>query len=142
MIKRTLHFLWGKKFAFLIFALLLILLPNTIGRGFQIRTTTVVTEMEIQRHADKIKVTAKCFKPSNDSEKENYQTLTFQGTNIREMLADVSLAHCDKITFSDEQPDMEILHELYHYRDLRGNTKVNEDKSIGELLKSQRYHYQ
>ena len=78
----------------------------------------------------------------NDSEKENYQTLTFQGTDIRKMLADVSLAHCDKITFPDEQPDMEILHDLYHYRDLRGNTKVNEDKSIGELLKNQHYHYQ
>ena len=141
MIKRTLHFLWGKKFAFLIFALLLILLPNTIGRGFQIRSTTVITEMEIQRYAHEINVTAKCFKPSNDSEKENYQTLTFQGTDIRAILADVSLAHCDKITFPGD-PDMEILHELYHYRDLRGNTKVNDDKSIGELLKNQHYHYQ
>ena len=77
----------------------------------------------------------------NDSEKENYQTLTFQGTDIRAILADVSLAHCDKITFPGD-PDMEILHELYHYRDLRGNTKVNDDKSIGELLKNQHYHYQ
>lgn len=141
MIKRTLHFLWGKKFFILMFALLLILLPNTIGRDFQIRTTTVLTEMTIERSKDEIKVTAQCFKPSNDSQKESYQTITFQGTDIRAMLADVSLAHCDKITFPNE-PDMEILHALYHYRDLRGNTKVNEDKSIGELLKSQNYHYQ
>lgn len=133
MIKRTLHYLWGKKFFFLLFALLVILLPNAINRDLQIRTATVLTEMTIERNGDEITITAEKFKPGEQG--ENAETVTFQGTNVREMLADVSLAHCKKITFPDE-PDLVILHELYHFQDLRGNTPVNDGATIGEILKS------
>ena len=137
MIKRTLNYLWGKKFFILLFALLIILLPNAIGRDLQIRTATVITEMKIERTGENIKVTAQKFKPSNKSENSASETVTFEGTDIREMLADVSLAHCKKIEFTN-QPDLDILHDLYHFRDLRGNTPVNGQSTIGEILKS---HY-
>ena len=140
MIKRTLHFLWCKKFFLLFLALAVILLPNTIGRDFQVRTTTVITEMTIEKQDDNITITAKKFKPASGSESTNYETVTYEGTDVREMLADVSLAHCTEIKFNGET-DVDILHELYHYQDLRGNTKVN-DTTIGELLRSQNYHYQ
>lgn len=138
MIKRTLHYLWGKKFIILLLALVLILLPNTIGHDLQVNTTTVLTTMEIERKADEIYITAQKFKPTTGSNSTQYETVTFQGTDIREMLADVSLAHCTAIKFSHE-PDLAILQALYHYQDLRGNTKVNESTTINELLKNQDY---
>lgn len=141
MIKRTLNYLWGKKFFILLFALLIILLPNAIGRDLQIRTATVITEMQIERTGENIKVTVQKFKPSNKSENSASETVTYEGTNIREMLSDVSLAHCQKIEFTGE-PDPDILHELYHFQDLRGNTPVNGQATIGEILKSLDYHYQ
>ena len=141
MIKKTLHYLWGKKFFLLLFALIIILLPNTIGRDFQVRTTPIITEMQIERDNEVIKITAKKFKPAgNGSEKSSYETVTYEGTDVREMLSDISLAHCTEIKFTGT-PDLEILHELYHYQDLRGNTKVA-DSTIGKLLKNQNYHYQ
>lgn len=140
MIKRTLHFLWGKKFGILIFALAVILLPNTIGRDLQVRTTTVITQMTIERNGDEIKITAEKFKSPTDAESETKETIVFQGNDVRTMLADVSLGHCKKIEFKDE-PDLEILHELYHFQDLRGNTKVNDESTIGELLKNHYCYY-
>lgn len=140
MIKKTLHFLWGKKFGILIFALAIILLPNTIGRDLQVRTTTVITEMMIERDGENIKVTAQKFKAPTDEKSETQASITFKGTDIRTMLADVSLGHCKKIEFKAE-PDLEILHELYHFQDLRGNTKVNDGATIGELLKNHYCHY-
>ena len=135
MIQRTLHYLWGKKFAILILALVLILLPNAIGRNLQVNTTTVITSMTIEQTAGKIQITAEKFKPTAGSDSINFETVTYQGTNIRKMLADVSLAHCTKIQFAGE-PDLQILHALYHYQDLRGNTKVNGDATINQLLKN------
>ena len=135
MIKRTLHYLWGRKFVILLLALTVILLPNAIGHDLQVRTTTVITEMTIERTADEIIITAKKFKPSAGAESASDETITLQGTDVREILADVSLAHCRNIQFNGE-PDLEILHELYHYQDLRGNTPVNDESTVNELLKS------
>lgn len=136
MIQRTLHYLWGKKFVILLLALVLILLPNAISHDLQVNTTTVLTNMTIERNADEIKITAQKFKPTAGSESINFETVSYQGTDIRKMLADVSLAHCTNIEFKDE-PDLVILHDLYHYQDLRGNTKVNGTATINELLKNQ-----
>lgn len=141
MIQKTLHYLWGKKFFILILVLVLILLPNTIGHGMQVNQTTVITEMGIERTDDEIIVTAQKFKTKAGSNSINFETVSYRGTDIRAMLSDVSLAHCEKINFTDE-PDLQILHELYHYQDLRGNTKVNDEKTINELLKNQHYCYQ
>ncbi len=138
MIKRTLHYLWGKKFVFLLLALVLILLPNTIGHDLQVRTTTILSEITIQRTPDGIEITAQKFKPSAGSDSINFETVTYQGTDIRTMLNDVSLAHCTSIKFNGE-PDLAILHDLYHFRDLRGNTPVNDGATIGDLLKNQDY---
>lgn len=138
MIKHTLRYLWGKKFVILLLALVLILLPNTIGHDLQVRSTTVITEMTIERAGDEIQITAQKFKPSAGSDSINYETVTYQGTAVREMLADVSLAHCTAIKFNGD-PDLEILHDLYHYRDLRGNTKVNDTATINDLLKKLDY---
>lgn len=135
MIKRTLHYLWGRKFFILLLALTVILLPNAIGHDLQVRATTVITEMTIERTADEIIITAKKFKPSAGAESASDETITLQGTDVREILADVSLAHCQNIQFNGE-PDLEILHELYHYQDLRGNTPVNDENTVNELLKS------
>ncbi len=136
MIKRTLHYLWGKKFIIIFLTLALILLPNTIGHGLQVQNTTVITEMVIERNGqDEVQITAKKFKPTAGADSVSYETITYQGTNVREMLKDVSLAHCTKLEFSG-QPDLDILHDLYHYQDLRGNTKVNHNKTINELLKN------
>jgi len=140
MIKRTLHFLWGKKFGILLFALIVILLPNTIARDLQVRTTTVITEMTIELIDEEIKITAKKFKTPTETETETEETIVLQGSNVREMLADVSLGHCKLINFKDE-PNLEILHQLYHYQDLRGNTKVNGDATIGDLLKNHYCYY-
>lgn len=135
MIKRTLHYLWGKKFAFLILALILILLPNTIGHDMQVLTTDVITEMTITKTGDTIQVDAQKFKATAGEDKISYEAVTYTGTDIRSMLANTSLAHCNRIKFTDT-PDLEILHDLYHYQDLRGNTKVNDTNTINELLKT------
>ena len=135
MIKRTLHYLWGKKFVILLLALVLILLPDTISHNLQVRTTTVITEMTIQRTPDEIQITAQKFKPDAGSDSISYETVTYHGTDIRTMLADVSLAHCTNIKF-DGTPDLEVLHDLYHYQDLRANTKVNGTDTINALLKN------
>ena len=134
MIQRTLHYLWGKKFAILILALVLILLPNTIGHSLQIRTTTVITNMTIERTSNGILITAEKFKPTACENNISYETITYRGDNVRVMLADVSLAHCTSLNFVG-QPDLSILHDLYHFQDLRGNTPVNHDQTINELLK-------
>ncbi len=134
MIKRTLHYLWGKKFAILILALILILLPNTIGHGMQVRTTTVITALTIESSDETIYITAQKFKPTAGAESVSYETVSYQGTDIREMLNNTSLAHCTNIDFTGEI-DLSLLHDLYHYQDLRGNTTVNHDKTINELLK-------
>ena len=134
MIQRTLHYLWGKKFAILILTLVIILLPNTIGQSLQVRRNTVITEMTIEQVGDKIQITAQKFKPTAGSNSINYETITLNGTDIRTMLAQVSLAHCNHIQFVG-QPDLTILHDLYHYQDLRGNTKVNDSQTINQLLK-------
>ena len=135
MIKRTLHYLWGKKFFILILALVLILLPNTIGHEMQVLSTTVITQMTIERTGDEIQITAEKFKPTAGADSVSYETITMTGTDIRQMLADTSLAHCTNLQFKGE-PDLAILHTLYHYRDLRGNTKVNGNSTINELLKT------
>ncbi len=135
MINHTLHYLWGKKFIILILALVLILLPNTSGHGMQVRTTTVITEMVIERTGNEIQITAQKFKPTAGADSASYETVTYQGTNIRQMLSNVSLAHCTKIKFTSE-PDLAILHDLYHYQDLRGNTLINDAATINELLKN------
>lgn len=135
MIKRTLHYLWGKKFAILILALILILLPNTIGHSMQVLSTTVITQMTIEQTGDEIHLTAEKFKPTAGAESINYETIEYVGTDIREMLADTSLAHCTNLQFNGA-PNLKILHDLYHYQDLRGNTKVNGDKTMNELLKN------
>lgn len=141
MIQRTLHYLWGKKFAILILALVLILLPNTIGHGLQIRTTTVITNMTIERTANGVLITAEKFKPTAGENNISYETITYQGNDVRVMLADVSLAHCTSLNFVG-QPDLAILHDLYHFQDLRGNTLVNHGQTINELLKQadENYH--
>ncbi|MCM1404056.1 MAG: hypothetical protein NC133_00905 [Prevotella sp.] len=136
MIKHTLHYLWGKKFFILLLALVLILLPNTIGHDLQVRSTTVITAMTIERTGDEIQITAQKFKPSAGSDSLESETVTYQGTKVREMLDAVSLAHCTAIYFNGE-PDLTILHDLYHYRDLRGNTTVNDSATMNELLKNQ-----
>lgn len=135
MIKRTLHHLWSKKFAILILALILILLPNTIGHGMQVCTTTVITEMTIERNGNQIQITAQKFQPTAGSEQITYETVVYQGTDLQQMLAQVSLAHCTKIEFTG-QLDLELLHQLNHFQNLRGNTKVNGDKTINELLRN------
>ena len=135
MIKKTLHYLWGKKFVILLLALVLILLPNTIAHDMQVLSTTVITEMTIERIGDEIQITAQKFKPEAGADNISYETVTFTGTKIRDMLATTSLAHCTKITFSNK-PDLAILHDLYHYQDLRGNTKVNNKHTINELLQN------
>jgi len=134
VIKRTLHYLWGKKFVILILALALILLPNTIGHDLQVRTTTVITAMTIERTGGEIQITAKKFKPDAGADSESTEKVTYRGTDITAMLKDVSLAHCTNIDFVAE-PDLTILHDLYHYQDLRGNTKVNGTATINDLLK-------
>lgn len=141
MIQRTLHYLWGKKFAILILALVLILLPNTIGHGLQIRTTTVITNMTIERTANGVLITAEKFKPTAGENNISYETITYQGNDTRKMLANVSLAHCNNLNFVGDI-DIAILHDLYHYQDLRGNTKVNNERTINELLKQadENYH--
>lgn len=135
MIKRTLNVLWGKKFVILILALVLILLPNTIGHNLQVRTTTVITAMTIEHVGDEIFITAEKFKPDAGANSENTEDVTYRGIDIRAMLADVSLAHCTAIKFNDEL-DLKILRELYHYQDLRGNTTVNDGATMNELLKA------
>ena len=135
MIKRTLRYLWGKKFAILLVALAVILLPNAIGHDLEVRTTTVITTMEITQTDGEIQITAQKFKPTAGADSINYETVTYQGRDIRKMLSDVSLAHCTSIKF-DGEPDLAILHELYHYQDLRGNTKVNDTATINALLKN------
>ena len=135
MIKRTLHALWGKKFAILLIALAVILLPDTIGHDLQVRTTTVITAMTIERTNNDIQITAQKFKPDAGANNESTETVTYHGTDIRTMLADVSLAHCTSIEFNGA-PDLAILRDLYHYQDLRGNTKVNGNTTMNELLKS------
>lgn len=134
MIQRTLHYLWGKKFAILLLALILILLPNTIGHNMQVLSTTVITEMTIKHTDDEIQITAQKFKPTAGADSISYETVTYHGTDVRKMLANTSLAHCTKIKFTG-QLDLKILHDLYHYQDLRGNTKVNDENTINELLK-------
>lgn len=141
MIKKTLHYLWGKKFFILISLLVIILLPNTIGHGMQVNHTTVITQMDLERNNDKILITAQKFKTKAGSENINFETVSYQGTDIRQILSNVSLAHCTEINFKGE-PDLTILHELYHYKDLRGNTKINHENTINELLKNQHYCYQ
>ena len=135
MIKRTLHALWGKKFVVLILALVLILLPNTVGHDLQVRTTTVITAMTIERTGNEIQITAQKFKPDAGADSQNTETITYHGTDVRDILNDVSLAHCTKIEFNGK-PDLEILRDLYHYQDLRGNTKVNDNTTINEILKN------
>ena len=134
MIQRTLHYLWGKKFAILLLALILILLPNAIGHGMQVLSTTVITEMTIEHTGNEIQITAQKFKPTAGADSISYETITYHGTDVRKMLAHTSLAHCTKIKFNG-QPDLAILHDLYHYQDLRGNTKVNDTNTINEMLK-------
>ncbi len=134
MIQRTLHYLWGKKFIILLLALVLILLPNTIGHGMQVLTTTVITEMTIERTGNEIQITAQKFKPTAGADSVSYETITYHGTDVRKILVNTSLAHCTQIKFAG-QPDLRILHDLYHYRDLRGNTKVNNTQTVNELLK-------
>ena len=134
MIKRTLHYLWGKKFVILILALALILLPNKIGHDLQVRTTPVITAMTIERIGDEIQVIAQQFKPDAGADSESTETVTYRGTDVASILKDVSLAHCTNIDFVAE-PDLAILHDLYHYQDLRGNTKVNGTATINDLLK-------
>lgn len=134
MIKRTLHYLWGKKFAILILALVLILLPNTISHGMQVLSTTVITQMTIDRTGATIHITAEKFKPTAGEDHISYETVEYTGTDIRQMLADTSLAHCTNLQFTGT-PDLDILHALYHYQDLRGNTTVNHEKTMNELLR-------
>ena len=135
MLKRTLHYLWGKKFILIVLALVLILLPNTIGHDMQVLSTTVITKMEIHQTTNGIHIEAEKFKPTAGADNISYETVTFDGTDIRAMLADSSLAHCSTIQF-DGEPDLAILHDLYHYQDLRGNTKINGDKTINEWLRT------
>ena len=116
-------------------ALALILLPNTIGHDLQVRTTTVITAMSIEHTGNEIQITAQKFKPDAGADSESTETITYYGTNVRTMLADVSLAHCTSILFSGE-PDLAILRDLYHYQDLRGNTKVNGNTTMNALLKT------
>ncbi|MCQ2381868.1 MAG: hypothetical protein MJ054_01040 [Clostridia bacterium] len=134
MIKRTFQYLWGKKFVILLLALVLILLPNTIGHNMQVLETTVITEMNIQKVGNEIQITAQKFKPVAGADSISYETVTYSGTNIRDMLVDTSLAHCSNIQFNGE-PDLGILHDLYHYKDLRGNTMVNGENTINNLLR-------
>lgn len=134
MIQRTLRHIWSKKFTILVLALVLILLPNTIGHSLQVLSTTVVTKMEITKTEQGLHVTAEKFQPTAGADQISYETITWDGSDIRALLADTSLAHCTELRFTGE-PDLQILHDLYHYRDLRGNTKVNNDKTINELLK-------
>ena len=142
MIKRTLHYLWGKKFFILGLALVLILLPNTIGHDLQVRTTTVITEMNITRDTNQaITITAQKFKPTAGAENIEFEPVTYHGTDVRKMLKNVSLAHCTKIEFTGD-PDLDILHDLFHYQDLRANTKVNGEQTICDLLKNRDYYCQ
>lgn len=135
MIKRTLHYLWGKKFAILILALVLILLPNTIGHGMQVLSTTVITQMTIEQTGDTIHITAEKFKPGTGEDKISFESVDYTGTDVRQMLANTSLAHCTNLQFVGT-PDLDILHALYHYQDLRGNTTVNHEKTMNELLRN------
>ena len=97
-------------------------------------TTTVITEMTIERTGNEIQITAQKFKPTAGADSISYETITYHGTDVRKILANTSLAHCTQIKFAG-QPDLRILHDLYHYRDLRGNTKVNNTQTVNELLK-------
>ena len=138
MIKRTLHYLWGKKSLLLIAVLVILLLPNTISRNLQVRNTTIITTLTIDANAPDLQVTATKLKSSPGSSAVEYETVTYQGTDIRELLAATSLAHCTEIDFVGE-PDLTILQALYNYQDLRSNTIVNGEQTLNQLLRNQYY---
>ena len=140
MLKRTLHYLWGKKFILLLIVLVVLLLPGTLTRQLQVRTTNVLTEMTIDASQPTLQITARKFKSTPGESSLTYEDVTFQGTEIRTMLKDVSLAHCRNIKFNGEI-NLDILWDLYDYHDLRANTTVNGDQTIDEILKSQYYRY-
>ena len=139
MIKRTLRYLWGKKTLVLILVLVLLLLPNIIAHDLQVRTTRVITTMTIEV-GDTLHITAEQLKPNPGGTTIDYETVTFDGDNIRAMLSDVSLAHCTAIEFVGD-PDLAILHDLYNYQNLRANTKVNGDKTLDDWLRNHDYCY-
>lgn len=140
MIKRTLHYLWGKKSLLLIAVLVILLLPNTISRNLQVRDTTIITALTIDANAPVLEVTATKLKSSPGNKAVEYETVTYQGTDIRELLAATSLAHCTQIDFVGE-PDLNILRALYNYQNLRSNTVVNGDQTLNQLLRNQYYCY-
>ncbi len=139
MIKRTLRYLWGKKTLVLILVLVVLLLPNIISRDLQVRNTQVITALTIEV-GDTLHLTAEQLKPNPGGTTIEYETVTFDGTDIREILSNVSLAHCTTIDFVGE-PDLAILHDLYNYQDLRANTKVNGEHTLDDLLKNHDYCY-
>lgn len=139
MIKRTLRYLWGKKTLVLVAALVVLLLPNIISRDLQVRTTQIITALTIEV-GDTLHITAEQLKPNPGGSSIEYETVTFAGNDIREILSDVSLAHCATINFIGE-PDLGILHDLYQYQNLRANTRVNGERTIDDLLKNHDYCY-
>lgn len=139
MLKRTLRYLWGKKFLLIILVLVVFLLPDIITRNLQVRIIPIITSLTIDAGGDELAVTAEKLKTSPGEQSIQFETVDYHGTDIREMLAGVSLAHCTTITFKGD-PDVAILRALYNYRDLRANTKVNNAQTIDEILKSQYYH--
>lgn len=138
MLKRTLRYLWGKKFMLIVLVLVIFLLPNIISRELQVRTVPVITSMTIDTTGDEIAITAEKLKASPGEQSIQYETVEFHGDDVQKMLAKVSLAHCTALEFTGE-PDVAILQQLYNYRDLRANTKVNQTQTIDEILKSQGY---
>lgn len=136
MLKRTLRYLWGKKFMLIVLVLVIFLLPNIISRDLQVRTVPVITSMTIDTSGDEIAITAQKLKASPGEQSIQYETVDFRGTDIKAMLGKVSLAHCTAIEFTGE-PDVAILQQIYNYRDLRANTTVNQTQTIDEILKNQ-----
>ena len=140
MIKRTLRYLWGKKTLLLVLVLVILLLPNIISRDLQVRTTRVITALTIEV-GDTLHVTAEQLKPNPGGDTIDYETVTLDGDDIRELLHDVSLAHCTTIDFVGD-PDLAILHDLYNYQNLRANTKINGEKTLDDWLKNHDYRCQ
>lgn len=138
MIKKTLRYIWGKKSLIIIVVLIVFLLPNIISRDLEVRTTPILTSMTIDATGDTIQIAAQKLKASPGEKSIQYETVNYTGTDIRAMLQGVSLAHCTAIKFVGA-PDAALLKALYNYQDLRANTKVNDQQTIDEILKSPDY---
>ncbi len=141
MIKNAIQYIWGRKFGLILIILLIVLLPNGFTRELQVYTTQVITQMNIDINNNVIDISAKQLKPSPDEKTTQYEEVTFNGTDIKQILSDVSLSHCNSIEFQ-QVPNIELLKMLYDYNGLRSNTLINNKWTLDELIKNPDYRYQ